>query len=141
MTTPTDPKPDRDVELLALVDVRDTMMYDPDTPWTVETMANRYNNITAYIKVSVALTAMRLARAEERESKWVSVNDRLPEPYTTALCVDKDGEFVTAIFIPSKQNAYKYSWENKYGHDVIITHWQPLPEPPTAIIQTETKTK
>jgi hypothetical protein len=65
--------------------------------------------------------------------KWISVEDRLPEENADVL-IYRGG------FIGDLMNVYTYKghneWEDEYGYwsrtdDEGITHWMPLPEPPT----------
>ena len=65
-------------------------------------------------------------------SDWISVDDRLPENDTTVICYTQcsqtivggqlDGEFYSG-------NRF-VAWDLAFNHDVIITHWMPLPLPP-----------
>lgn len=67
------------------------------------------------------------------EQKWISVKDRLPEPFVTVLVhmpqetplptvhagyISKDGVWVGGMF---KREADE------------VTHWMPLPEPPATV--------
>ena len=52
-------------------------------------------------------------------SDWISVKERLPEPWTQVIGILPDGGFrVTWTY-------YDGSW-----WDSGITHWMPLPDPP-----------
>ena len=54
---------------------------------------------------------------------WVSVKDRLPEKNTSVLASTDNG----IVF----QCLYAYDgWDLREGHEVNITHWQPMPQPP-----------
>lgn len=78
------------------------------------------------------------AKAGERaggETAWVSVADRLPERGQVVLVVE-DGQVTTNFIpyilkgfesIPHYRDSYRWSHGNSY-----VTHWQPLPSPPTA---------
>ena len=56
-------------------------------------------------------------------SKWISVKDRLPEPFTVVLVYDND-----------KTVAVAYMTRHKEWVGIVIrnevTHWMPLPQPP-----------
>ena len=55
---------------------------------------------------------------------WVSVEDGLPELYTTCMVTDA-GTVDMAIYLPENR------WEDKCNEGLNhVTHWQPLPSPP-----------
>lgn len=65
--------------------------------------------------------------------EWISVEDRLPEDMQEVLCYK--GKFWGNL-----QDVYTYlgdgKWQDDYGNiadtkDEAITHWTPLPAPPT----------
>ena len=58
--------------------------------------------------------------------EWISVNDRLPEKNTTVLASTDNGIVFQCLF------AYD-GWDLWEGHEVNITHWQPMPEPPKGV--------
>lgn len=72
-------------------------------------------------------------------SRWVSVEDRLPETDDWVLVwyCDKDGDFFATV---GKYKEWKPTGERYWYTDVDnnetawppvkITHWMPLPEPP-----------
>lgn len=87
-----------------------------------------------------ALAAKRVLE----DGKWISVDERMPDPYINCIIVVKT----------------KYAWENKWNYDtdtalyidegewetwndwdegnqVVITHWMPFPEPPKESEDTE----
>lgn len=53
------------------------------------------------------------------ESNWVSVKDKLPEPFTTVLAHYTDGRIHTVGYIDKFMTARG-----------TVTHWMPLPKPP-----------
>lgn len=64
---------------------------------------------------------------DKAKDGWISVEDGLPEIYTTCLITDA-GTVDMAIYLPDNR------WEDKCNNDYhYITHWQPLPEPPKQI--------
>ncbi len=72
-------------------------------------------------------------RDGKQTNKWISVEDRLPEKYEDVLIYR--GQFIGNLI-----NVYTYlgnnEWEDEYGYwsrtkDESITHWMPLPTPPT----------
>lgn len=61
---------------------------------------------------------------ESQLPKWISVKDRLPEDGACVLC--SNGFGVQSIAIYSNRLGFYND-----GDDVWVTHWQPLPPPPT----------
>lgn len=68
-------------------------------------------------------------------SKWISVKDKLPQDGEDVLCIQKDSDLpLMANFNQSSFEVKKYPCPRDrvliaYWND--ITHWQPLPLPPT----------
>lgn len=67
-------------------------------------------------------------------AKWVSVQDRLPTDNTLVLAWDSEGadvmRFRNAYTDDKRHHAAKWVYEDR----IIVTgvtHWMPLPEPPT----------
>jgi hypothetical protein len=58
--------------------------------------------------------------------EWISVEDRLPEPYETVIVaggvgfINKSGTWRTPLGLDGTRDI---QWK--------VTHWMPLPEPPT----------
>ena len=61
--------------------------------------------------------------------EWISVNDRLPEPWKQVLIYSRYDFCEVALYIgiPGK-------WRVTWNHDMLdadsVTHWMPLPQPP-----------
>ena len=51
-------------------------------------------------------------------SKWISVRDKLPEP------------FVNVVVFSKSQGVGMDYYDGKYWGFDDVTHWMPLPEPP-----------
>ena len=67
-------------------------------------------------------------QARAAQSEWISVEDRLPENNVYVLAVTSRG-----LVISDRVCDYGRGKEWVSGHsDNPITHWQPLPLPPTA---------
>lgn len=82
----------------------------------------------------------------QRADGWISVDEQLPiddgyynvtitsedgKKFTSTFCIDIDGDFYTwtsptGVIVDSNIEGIFY-----YGGRVKVTHWQPLPEPPT----------
>ena len=57
--------------------------------------------------------------------KWISVKDKLPEPWVDVLCHHYNDDIFIGYL--SEING----WIDPNGEkDIEVTHWQPLPEPP-----------
>lgn len=68
---------------------------------------------------------------EELKSRWIPVSERLPEDGVEVLFVDSGGDIymgdhVSGVPQWEKDNGF---WSGKFYNN--ITHWMPLPEPPT----------
>ena len=65
-------------------------------------------------------------------TEWISVEDKLPEPYQWVLCISSGG--VYEIKRALKKSSGVGMLSAIAGADWLderVTHWQPLPEPPT----------
>ena len=58
---------------------------------------------------------------------WISVKDRLPEPFSIVLCFMAWGGYDVKQF---EQNHFFNQGSYKRLEDGVVTHWMPLPEPP-----------
>ena len=77
---------------------------------------------------AVWINEIALAAWQAAQPKWISVDDKLPEEVDKVyLCYWSDGTIETFPFESHHQGNYV-----KWGiHHSYVTHWQPLPEPPT----------
>lgn len=66
--------------------------------------------------------AEALYNAGYRKQEWISVEDRLPVPCTWVLVYIE--YYMGVDFITASGEWCKHPWQN-------VTHWMPLPEPPT----------
>ena len=70
------------------------------------------------------------------ESKWISVEDRLPDDGEYIVHY-ASGDIVVAAFSQDQMKAHNninYGWicgEEGITYEDEVTHWMPLPEPPT----------
>ena len=81
---------------------------------------------------------------QEQESKplngWISVQDRLPDKdgcYIVTACDEGcscgDGIWYDTVVIEAEHYKGEWSWnENGTEYDItdLVTHWQPMPNPP-----------
>lgn len=56
---------------------------------------------------------------------WISVKDALPEPHKAVLVINSEDYFLAAIRSDGEFHLLNY------GRIWDVTHWQPLPLPPT----------
>ena len=89
------------------------------------------------------LTEM-VAQLEAAQPKWISVEERLPEPNTTVLLIAHGWEPQLVYIGELKKVESEKSWLTglvskasewtvygfSYLKEPIVTHWMPLPEPP-----------
>lgn len=68
--------------------------------------------------------ALAVAR-QEGESRWISVEERLPEDEGKYLVANDDGNWPCSVL---HWSVLMQKWCT--GANNIITHWQPLPAPP-----------
>lgn len=68
----------------------------------------------------------RAWQARAAQSEWISVQDRLPEIDTTVLVCTERGYIFT-----SWASDVDVFWFYDEEEDDRVTHWQPLPAPPT----------
>ena len=72
-------------------------------------------------------TAEKMTAKCYRKQEWISVDDRLPEPYETVLAFcDTGGRKFQCVSEMIEPNGKR--WSAVCGFRV--THWMPLPEPP-----------
>lgn len=62
----------------------------------------------------------------EKENRWISVKDRLPEEEGKYLICCSDGYQTTAEY----ENKTWLVYTGRYEEIEDVTHWMPLPEPP-----------
>ena len=65
-------------------------------------------------------------QARAAQSEWISVQDRLPDTETTVLVCTERGYIFT-----SWASDVDVFWFYDEEEDDRVTHWQPLPAPPT----------
>lgn len=64
---------------------------------------------------------------------WIKTSERMPEPGERVLmCFDGSTVFEGFIRKDGKWQRGVYSVDFAFGKDTTVTHWQPLPAPPTA---------
>ena len=95
--------------------------YDDDIPLQVATA------------LDMAISALRAQ--QEQESKplngWISVQDRLPDYFTSVLVWCPGNKCIYAAYRNARQEWYTFD-DTIAGHVVVnmVTHWMPMPNPP-----------
>ena len=61
--------------------------------------------------------------------EWISVDDRLPEPWKQVLIYSRHDFCESAVYIgiPGK---WRVTWNHEMLDADSVTHWMPLPQPP-----------
>ena len=72
----------------------------------------------------MATEAMR-----EQEQKWISVEERLPEPFVSVLGYCPEEEPLPTVHEVYMSDFGQWCSPRVYGMEKV-THWMPLPEPP-----------
>lgn len=62
------------------------------------------------------------------EARWISVEDRLPDAEGMYLTYWPDGTIETYQYNGSSNDV---GWDTPLANCGVVTHWMPLPEPPT----------
>jgi hypothetical protein len=72
------------------------------------------------------------ASLPDLKDNWISVEERLPQINTDVLVCNETDKCVVCGFYDRRK------WYNTFdesGCEIIPTHWQPLPQPPKAIVE------
>ena len=88
----------------------------------------------------VGLDALAMAISALEKTKWISVEDRLPDKdgcYIVTACDEGcscgDGIWYDTVVIEAEHYKGEWSWnENGTEYDItdLVTHWMPMPQPP-----------
>ena len=80
---------------------------------------------------NMAALSLRVLRAEEKTPRWIPVTERLPEKTGKYLVCGRWRGNPTEIWVCEFMTlGYLKGWANNAANP-IVTHWMPLPEPPT----------
>jgi len=74
------------------------------------------------------MTEQRKDEKGERENKWISVRNKLPESYINVLFCDIDDDVMLGYHIPRAPETHfveKGSWDTVKN----VKAWMPLPDP------------
>ena len=61
--------------------------------------------------------------------EWISVDDRLPEPWKRVLIYSRYDFCESALYIGAP-GIWRVTWNHEMLDADSVTHWMPLPEPP-----------
>ena len=61
--------------------------------------------------------------------EWISVDDRLPNPWKRVLIYSRH-DFCEVAFYIGVPGKWRVTWNHEMLDDDSVTHWMPLPEPP-----------
>lgn len=61
--------------------------------------------------------------------EWISVNDRLPEPWKPVLIYSRHDFCESALYI-GVSGKWRVTWNHEMLDADSVTHWMPLPQPP-----------
>ena len=61
--------------------------------------------------------------------EWISVKDRLPEPWKQVLIYSRH-DFCESAFYIGVLGKWRVTWNHEMLDADSVTHWMPLPEPP-----------
>ena len=95
----------------------------------LEDMTHKDTTIADYMEATgIAIDIMR--RAPEPDDGWISVEERLPEPFVSVLVHmpgKRPGPTVHESYMSKERMWYSHLFERDFSG---VTHWRPLPEPP-----------
>ena len=81
----------------------------------------------------IELLVGALRDALDKQSKWISVEERLPEMYedgSADIVLVTDGQFIHMAAYSNEKWYFAECGEMKEPMFYKVTHWMPLPEPP-----------
>ena len=84
-------------------------------------------------ETEMQFSAWRAAKNHAEQSKWISVEDRLPEiGARVLLCGKYENQAIIAYCATGYFDSitYREHWGADINSVAEVTHWQPLPEPP-----------
>lgn len=71
---------------------------------------------------------------KDSHDNWISIKDRLPEPNIHVLVYVKEFDFYFIAFLNLDKNKWSEGANGKDFEVFKVTHWQPLPERPKAVL-------
>ena len=77
----------------------------------------------------VGLDALAIAISALEKTKWISVKDRLPEPWEQVLIYSRH-DFCESAFYIGVPGKWRVTWNHEMLDADSVTHWMPMPQPP-----------
>ncbi len=84
----------------------------------------------ASVRFACADAADAIDELQAAVPKWISVEERLPEPGQGVLVYDDCGYMSVADYTHDKHFPTVYEFHVNGEYEPGVTHWMPLPEPP-----------
>lgn len=107
-----------------------------ETNKTVEEYYKEHFNGNHYLTPLKYEQVIEFAEQYAGQSKWVSVEERLPEKenesdvYTNCTCgIKNDCVIIDAVYY-HYENKFYHNQDTNHSNAIPATHWQPLPTPP-----------
>ena len=69
------------------------------------------------------------AKLRARVQEWISVDDRLPEPWKQVLIYSRY-DFCESAFYIGVPGKWRVTWNHEMLDADSVTHWIPMPQPP-----------
>ena len=69
------------------------------------------------------------AKLRARVQEWISVKERLPEPWKQVLIYSRH-DFCESAFYIGVPGKWRVTWNHKMLDADSVTHWMPMPNPP-----------
>ena len=103
------------------------ILTDPN-PYTCESESGSCE-LTTCTECRARSTADLLIANGVTVQEWISVKDKLPEPWKQVLIYSRYDFCEVALYIgiPGK---WRVTWNHEMLDADSVTHWMPLPEPP-----------
>ena len=95
----------------------------------VELLTEFYGCDPMYYDVDALAIAQHLVANGVTVPQWISVADRLPEPWKQVLIYSRH-DFCESAFYIGAPGKWRVTWNHEMLDADSVTHWMPLPEPP-----------
>ncbi|MDD4971865.1 MAG: DUF551 domain-containing protein [Paludibacter sp.] len=104
--------------------------------WLTDNDKTKLNEWRSHMVKESFIGGWQAATKQSEASKWISVNDILPEVGDWYLIYSHDSSSTMAFLdsIPSGTPIWLAHNDTDLGEWENVTHWQPLPEPPKELL-------